>query len=58
LGLLLSETRDGQESRLTALRSGLRDLGYVEGKNIRLEVRSAGGDYAKLPKLAEELANL
>lgn len=58
LGLLLSETREGQESRLTALRTGLRELGYVEGRNIRLEVRSAGGEYAKLPKLAEELASL
>jgi putative tryptophan/tyrosine transport system substrate-binding protein len=31
------------EPLLTALREGLRDAGYVEGRNLRLEVRSAAG---------------
>jgi putative tryptophan/tyrosine transport system substrate-binding protein len=36
-------------------REGLRDLGYVENRNIRLEYRSAGGNSSRLPELAAEL---
>src|SRR3954462_9792096 len=38
-----------------ALRSGLRELGYIEGKNIAIEFRWADNDYERLPGLAEEL---
>jgi putative tryptophan/tyrosine transport system substrate-binding protein len=41
-----------------AFRAGLRDLGYVEGRNIILEFRLAHGDFTLLPKLAAELVNL
>jgi putative ABC transport system substrate-binding protein len=41
-----------------AFRRGLRELGYVEGQNIALEVRSAEGDYRRLPALAAELVAL
>jgi putative ABC transport system substrate-binding protein len=41
-----------------AFRGGLRDLGYVEGRNIILEFRLAHGDFTLLPKLAAELVNL
>ena len=41
-----------------AFREGLRDLGYVEGRNIVLEFRLAHGDFSLLPKLAVELVNL
>jgi putative tryptophan/tyrosine transport system substrate-binding protein len=37
---------------------GLRDLGYVEGQNIRFEFRSAEGDLDRLPELAGELVRL
>ena len=40
------------------MRSGLRDLGYVEGKNITIEFRWAEGNYDRLPELAEELVRL
>ncbi len=40
---------------LEAFRQGLRDLGWVEGKNIAIEVRSAEGKYERLPELAAEL---
>ncbi len=41
-----------------ALRQGLRDLGYVEGRNIRIEFRTAQDHRDRLPGLAEELARL
>lgn len=34
----------------------LRELGYVEGRNLKIELRWAGGDFSRLPALAEELA--
>ena len=39
-------------------RQGLRDLGYVEGQNIRFEFRSAEGHLDRLPELAVELVSL
>jgi putative tryptophan/tyrosine transport system substrate-binding protein len=41
-----------------AFRQGLRDLGYVEGKNIALEYRFAAGQNERLPALAAELVHL
>ena len=43
---------------LDAFRSGLRDLGYVEGRNIAIEYRFAEGEIARLPNLAAELVAL
>ncbi len=43
------------ERAIRLFRQGLRDLGYVEGQNIRLEIRSAEDDFARLPELAAEL---
>lgn len=37
---------------------GLRDLGYLEGKDVTIEYRSAGGVMERLPALASELVNL
>ena len=36
-------------------RAQLRDLGYIEGRNIRLEFRDAGGYADQLPALAREI---
>jgi len=45
-------------ARIEALRQGLRELGYVEGKNIVIEWRSAEGKLDRLPSLATELVRL
>jgi len=41
-----------------AFREGLRDLGWVEGRNIAIEVRTAEGKYERLPDLAADLVRL
>jgi putative ABC transport system substrate-binding protein len=41
-----------------AFRQGLRDLGWVEGKNISIEYRYAGGRSERLPDLAGDLVRL
>ena len=44
--------------RLDAFHQGLRELGYIEGKNIVIEYRSAEGNINRLPELATELVRL
>lgn len=46
------------EGPVEALRTGLRELGYVDGRNIRIEYRGAQGQAARLPGLAKELVRL
>jgi putative ABC transport system substrate-binding protein len=45
-------------SQVTSYRAQLRDLGYVEGRNIRLEFRNVGGNVDQLLALAEEVVRL
>ncbi len=45
-------------ARVEAFRQGLRELGYVEGKNIVIELRSAEGEQDRLPALVAELVRL
>ena len=55
IGFLGPESASRYASRMEALRAGLRDLGYVEGKNLIIEFRWAEGKYDRLPDLASEL---
>jgi len=45
-------------ANLDALRKGLRELGYVEGRNLIIEYRSADGRADRFPDLAAELVRL
>ena len=45
-------------ANLDALRRGLRDLGYVEGRNLVIEYRSADGRAERFPDLVSELVRL
>ena len=46
------------ERNINALRAGLRDLGYVDGRTITMDHRYAGGVIARLPELATGLLSL
>jgi ABC-type uncharacterized transport system substrate-binding protein len=50
--------QNNTDSRLEAFRQGMRDLGYVEGKNLRLEVRWGEGKLERMPAIAAELVRL
>src|SRR5713226_6675919 len=58
LGFLSATSLSTISARIEALRQGLRELGYVEGKNIVIEWRSAEGKADLLPALAAELVRL
>jgi putative ABC transport system substrate-binding protein len=57
IGYLSSSLADGLHTT-EAFRQGLRDLGYVEGRNIVIDYRDAEGKLERLPALAAELVAL
>ena len=58
IGFLEASTPSAIAARVEAFRQGLRDLGYVEGKNVVIEYRYAEGNFDRLPALAAELVRL
>lgn len=55
IGLQVVSPRDLNATRIETFREGLRELGYVEGKNVMIEYRYAEGKLDLLPSLAAEL---
>jgi putative tryptophan/tyrosine transport system substrate-binding protein len=55
IGYLSSLPRAAESSRIESFKRGLRELGYVEGKNIAIEYPWAEGKFDRLPELAAEL---
>ena len=55
IGVLVSSTEALNKSRDEALRQGLRDFGYEEGKNIVIDYKYAEGKPERLAQLAKEL---
>jgi putative tryptophan/tyrosine transport system substrate-binding protein len=58
IGYLSTVSPAVNATRIEALRQGLRELGYVEGKNILIEWRYAEGKVDRLPSLAAQLVHL
>ena len=58
IGFLSATSLSIISPRIEALRQGLRELGYVEGKNIVIEYRYAEGKADRERELAEELVRL
>lgn len=58
IGYLSGSPPSSIAERIEAFRQGLRELGYMEGKNIVIEWRSAEGKRDRLPALATELVHL
>jgi ABC-type uncharacterized transport system substrate-binding protein len=55
IGFLSNASPDGYTIRLRAFRQGLKEAGYVEGRNVEIEYRWAEGHNSRLPALAAEL---
>ena len=54
VGLLLSTQIDDRQ--IAAIRQGLKDAGYIEGRNVAIKYRSGDGRFDRLPAMAAELA--
>lgn len=60
IGVLIAQAKDDQEgrNRIAAFLDGLRQLGWIEGRNLQIEYRWGGGDAARTRKDAAELVAL
>src|SRR5256714_6752026 len=58
IGFLGIANASSWASYIAALRQGLRELGFEEGKNLAIEYRWAEGNFDRLPNLAAELVSL
>ena len=58
LGFLGSSSAERDKTRVAAFRQGLQELGWVDGRNISIELRFAAGQVEKIAALAAELVRL
>ena len=57
VGFLNGASPESYEHQVAAFRDGLKDGGYVEGRNVAIEFRWAEGHYDRLPAMAADLVN-
>ena len=55
IGFLSPVSPEAIRNRLAAFHQGLAEAGYVEGRNVAIEYRSAEGQFNRLPELAADL---
>jgi len=58
VGFLITGSASAYKGTIEALEGGLRELGYVEGRNVAFEYRYAEGKYDRLPELSADLIRL
>jgi putative tryptophan/tyrosine transport system substrate-binding protein len=58
VGILFAATPSANSERIEAFRRGLRERGYVEGKDVLIQQRYADGNLDRLPALASDLMHL
>jgi basic membrane lipoprotein Med (substrate-binding protein (PBP1-ABC) superfamily) len=57
IGILASVSPAPYARFIEAIKQGLREAGYVEGRNVAIEYRWADGQYDRLPQLATDLVD-
>src|SRR5260370_28234470 len=57
IGFLCSGSAEAFAPQVAAFRDGLKEAGYVEGRNVAIEFAWAGGRYDQLPSLAADLVS-
>jgi putative ABC transport system substrate-binding protein len=58
INFLASSSAERDKNRLGAFQQGLRELGYLDGKDITIEQRYAAANFPNLVELAAELVSL
>ena len=57
IGYYSARSAESDVPMVAAFRQGLKETGYLEGKNVAIEFRWGGGEYDRARKLADELVN-
>ena len=60
IGVLVNNPESDQEvqRRITVFRQAIAQFGWVEGRNVRIELRFSGGNYERLPQLVQDMVAL
>jgi putative ABC transport system substrate-binding protein len=58
IGVLTVGDENDPEVRYSAFAQGLADLGWTDGRNVRIDLRWGGGEIARMRALAQELVGL